>query len=320
MTENPSNPTEAITETDRLAELLSPATDQMARRQWYSEVRGVVLGIVVVAILPAGVYLTQGWPSVERAILFIGWAVVLLLTLAPSAPAFPLLRTIRSGDTTTESDVLRALGEARDPRSIGQLIDAEAATTGDRQAAIQAALARLLPRAGELENLRLSDEQLARLCTHLDAFSKLHSYTAYQSTFNAYPLGGTWERTKIITEEFPELRDEYIAFLLAILSGLEVAGDEESVRHVEALFGDEPRSQQVERIQTAAWNCFNAIHDRLEAKRLGRTLLRPTLGPADPLLRPAVDPGRAAPESLLRLGESAGKGDEPHLRPPGVGD
>jgi hypothetical protein len=285
------------TELSRLAELLGPSADagvqkQQSKRKTFDAI--LVLGLS----LPLTLWLTAAWPPAIRFLVIMVW--VLLFLVVPGASPFPLLRRSKETRPCAEQETIHALAAADDPRAIGLLIDAEADSAGERQLAIHAALTRLLPRATELTLARLTDLQYERLYTHLDALAKLARYTTKPTTFAAYPLGGTWERTTIVNEAFPELRDEYEAFLMAALRGLETLGTEDTQRHLEAIVANGSPSDQYARIQQAAWETLNTIHERLEAQQAGRTLLRPTAEPTDSLVRPARNLDDTAPESLLR--------------------
>ncbi len=250
--------------------------------------------LVIVLLLPAGYALTLGLPIEIRAALLAIWGVLFLLVTAKAA--FPMLQLSGEKFSIQSEDAIRALAEEDNPENIGILIDAEAVAWAESRQAIQTALTRLLPAA----SVGLAGEHLELLYTHLNVFARLTAYTTTPMTWSAYPLGGAWERTKVISEEFPELREKYIDFLVAILAGLENFGTADSVRYVEALANGEPKTAQADRIQQAAWQCLDAIHERLEAERLGRTLLRSASEPIDALLRPATHTAANAPESLLR--------------------
>jgi hypothetical protein len=299
MTQQPgeieSRPSASLDELDAL--LRASTTLELDRRQ-HSSASRMILSTALAILIGLGIMLIGGLPVMLRVYLLFGWTV--LYVIVTGASPFPLLRSHATHVSETDADVIRALEQLDNPRAIGILIDGEAASGGGRQLAIQAALTRLLPRAGELGQRPWNDEQVERLYTHLDAFGKLTYYTTTPVSFSAYPLGGAWEPTKVITDEFPELREEYVAFLLAIVQALAVAGDSESARRLETVVAGKPRSSQIKQVQTAAWEAIDAIHARLEAEREGRTLLRPTDEPPGPLLRPARNPGEAAPESLLR--------------------
>jgi hypothetical protein len=298
MTQQPDETESGAGSVHELEALLhASTTSEMDRRQRTSASR-MILSTAVAILIGLGIMLIGGLPVMLRVYLLFGWTM--LYVIVTGASPFPLLRSHAAHANDSDADVIHALAQINDPRAIGVLIDAEAAAGGERQLAIQAALTRLLPRAGELGRMPWNDEQAERLYTHLDAFGKLTYYTSTPVSFSAYPLSGAWEPTKVITEAFPELREEYIDFLIAVVRALAAAGNEEAVRHLETVVAGKPRSDQIAAVQAAAWEALNTIHSRLEAEREGRTLLRPTHQPADPLLRPARNPGEAAPESLLR--------------------
>lgn len=278
---------------ERLRPVPASASEKATTIRW----RSIRVSLLLVLLLPSLILLTQGWPSVLRLLLVAGWALVVLVV--PGACRFPLLRGADAANSTADAAVLTMLADLRDPRAIGTLIDAEGESTGERQKAILAALTRLLPRAREIGG-SLTDSQIERLYTHLDALAKLARYTGQPAGFSPYPLDGTWERPKVITQEFPELREEYEAFLLALLTGLETLGTADTIKHVEAVVSSMAPSAQFWRIQQAARQTLDAIHARLEAEHEGRMFLRPAAEPTDSLVRPARGPGETAPESLLR--------------------
>jgi hypothetical protein len=282
---------------ERLRPGPAPASERAATVKWRS------IGVpILLVLLPLALWLTVDWHPVLRFFLVLVWT--LLFLIVPGASPFPLLRRGGASAASVEQEALHALEEIDNPRAIGMLIDAEGESTGERQKAILAALTRLLPRAREIGG-SLTDSQIERLYTHLDALAKLARYTERPTSFSPYPLGGTWERPRVINQEFPELRDEYEAFLLALLAGLEALGTADTIRHIEPIVSNKAPSEQYARIEQAAWQTLDAIHARMEAEREGRTLLRPASEPTNSLVRPAGGPAEAAPESLLRPSDGA---------------
>jgi hypothetical protein len=288
----------SVTGLEALNTLLLPSVTIAQYRDAHTRDRAVFTACTIAMLLPLGYIATRDWPNSLRVLLLIGWA--LLFLFVPGRKAFPLLSGEHNADSALDERLIHALDTVADPAAIGILIEAEAASAGERRAAIQAALTRLLPRAAEIDFSYRFATEIDRLYTHIDAIGKLASYSGNKASFTPYPLGGTWERAKIVSEDFPELTDQYEEFLLAILACLAAAGDAEAISHLEALAASKAPTEQLERINKAARVSLDALHSRLEAQARTGVLMRPSDMPVDRLPRPSRSPAHTAPESLLR--------------------
>jgi hypothetical protein len=247
----------------------------------------------VLAILLAPIWLTDNSTNLRAGFLAVGIVGIVAAVIAT------LLWNSTSGPSEPDNRILT--GE--NGETLGQLIDVESEATGDEKREIQGRLTTALNAVQIHDGNELSVSQMEKLYVHIDRYARLNACSSIAPQWNAYPLGGTWERPKVLAELVPQLTEEYIDFLLSVLTALGRIGDEDSIKHVNAILAGEAKSEQVERVQHAAEECLAEMEQNIEARRLASTLIRPSTEPVDPLLRPAQTTINAQPEVLLRSDE-----------------
>lgn len=106
-----------------------------------------------------------------------------------------------------------------------------------------------------------------------------------------------------------QLPEEDVDLTIDILAYLEHSGDARAMPALKSLIKEDHWYVGSERVEAAARRCLESIENRMQHRRQGETLLRPTHAadsePPQTLLRPTVERPEQTPEQLLRPGNNA---------------